>query len=180
MRWSKLKSRVESQFAPAVVGHVELRDTWYRNTGQSMGRGWITIDGQDVQSFSDATWWMGFYLRRRDLAESWDEAEVALHSAGVLSRNDFYEALYRSLEVSVNNALEDPNPIVRGLAMLDRRLGKRRLSSIELPAAEHPFVQLMFSVRCDHEWFSNSQPNRGTTADLNPHSSGFGPVNSGR
>ncbi len=180
MRWSKLKSRVESQFAPSVVGHVELRDTWYRTTGHLSGRGWITIDGQDVQSFSDAGWWKKFYERRQELAGSWEEAESALLAEGILSRNNFYEALYRSLEVSVDKALEEPNPIVRGLAMLDMRLGKRRLENLVLPATEHPFVQLMFSVRCDLDGIKTHQPNRAIPGGRDSRERGSRPLNSDR
>ena len=42
------------------------------------------------------------------------------------------------------------SPIVRGLAVLDRRCGKRRLATIDA-AAEHPFVQGMFELRCAAE-----------------------------
>ena len=151
MRWSKLKSRVEGFFAPSVAGREELRDPWYRSTGQMVGRGWMTLDGEEIGSFSDAKWWKEHWRRRQQYGETWEDVEIGLHEAGLLSRNDFYEALYRYLEISLEDAMASENPIARGLAMLDGRLGKRRLRTLHLPPAEHPLVHLLLAVRCEAE-----------------------------
>ncbi len=131
MRWSKLKARIESRFAASVSGRVELRDTWYRTTGQMGGRGWISVDGEEIHSFSDAKWWREVYLRNRDIEQSWEDAEAALKATGLFSRNSFYEALYFYLNASLEDAMDSQDPIVRGLAMLDRKLGKRRLRALQ-------------------------------------------------
>lgn len=44
-------ARVESFFAPSVKRRVELRDTWSRTTGRMGGRGWITLDGEEIGCF---------------------------------------------------------------------------------------------------------------------------------
>ena len=114
----------------------------------------MTLDGEEIGSFSDANRWRENWKRRRTSGESWQEAEIALREAGVLSRNDFYEALYSYLNTSIEDAISSDHPIVRGLAMLDRRLGKRRLSALRLPVGEHPFVHLLLAVRCEAEGIS--------------------------
>ena len=125
------------------------------------GRGWITLDGEEIGSFSDARWWRENWKRRRITGESWREAEIALREAGVLSRNDFYEALYLYLETSIEDAVNSDHPIVRGLAMLDGRLGKRRLQALRLPPGEHPLVHLLLTFRCEAEglrWRAEGRP----------------------
>ena len=111
----------------------------------------MTLDGEEIGSFSDAKWWRENWKRRKMLGESWKEAGAALRDAGELSRMDFHEALYSYIGVAIGDAISSPDPIVRGLAMLDARLGKRRLRELRLPAGEHPLVQLLFAVRCEAE-----------------------------
>jgi hypothetical protein len=111
----------------------------------------MTLDGEEIGSFSDASWWRQLSVRRKDLGESWEEAESALQQHGALSRNDFYEALYLYLGAAISESIESDHPIVRGLAMLDRRLGKRGLRKLNLRKNEHPFVRYLFAVRCEAE-----------------------------
>lgn len=151
MRWTKLKKRVEAGFAPAVAGRIELRDTWYRNSGRSAGRGWLTIDGNEVGSFSDARWWRELYARIHGSKQSWQRAESELRAGGALSRNDFHEALHLFLGCRVEEALESENPIARGLALLDGRFGKRRLRAFSPEASDHPLVHLLYDFRCEAE-----------------------------
>jgi len=73
-----------------------------------------------------------------------------LEARGVAMRWQIERLLLESLSLSVERQLKHRSPIVRGLAVLDRRCGKRRLATIDA-AAEHPFVQGMFELRCAAE-----------------------------
>lgn len=44
------------------------------------------------------------------------------------------------------------------LAVLDGRLGKRRLRALALPSDEHPLVRAMFTLRCDVEGIRHPSP----------------------
>ena len=51
MKWSKLQARFEQLLAPALRGRLKIHVTAYRETmGFDIGRGWITIDGEEVLS----------------------------------------------------------------------------------------------------------------------------------
>jgi hypothetical protein len=41
------------------------------------------------------------------------------------------------------------DPILRSLAMIDKRIGKRTLKTIELPDKEHPLVKTLYTLRMD-------------------------------
>jgi hypothetical protein len=49
--------------------------------------------------------------------------------------------------LSLAEALESDDFVHRALAMLDRRLGQRRLASLELRADEHPLVSQLLEFR---------------------------------
>lgn len=45
---------------------------------------------------------------------------------------------------------EWPDPVIRALAVLDARYGKRRLTAFD-PVDEHPLVRRLFYLRCEAE-----------------------------
>ena len=50
---------------------------------------------------------------------------------GLFDQRDFYMAFQKFDDQSIEASLSDENPIVRIFALLDRRLGKRRLTALE-------------------------------------------------
>jgi hypothetical protein len=165
MQWSKLKKSVEAHFAPAVAGRVELRSTSYRHVHDGEGRGWITIDKEEVHDFSTLKYFvernnLAGGIRKANRAEDWmdpeqraqyfeagEAADEILEKKGVVSKGWYEWSLREYLELTVEDALASDNFIHRGLAVLDRRLGKRRLKEIELPPTEHPLVQRLLAFR---------------------------------
>jgi hypothetical protein len=73
-----------------------------------------------------------------------------LEASGLAMRWKIEQLLRESRSLSVDRLLKHRSPIVRGIAVLDRRCGKRRLAAIDA-AAEHPFVQGMLEFRCAAE-----------------------------
>jgi hypothetical protein len=169
MRWTRLKSRLEALRAPALRKRVALHQARYRYTREEIGRIWVTVDGREVASFDTST-----YIRRRaelgaDLfeirraeapdrppdhaayLETDDRAREILREAG---QYDDYEAivdLEAYLSLPIEDALKSPSPLVRGLAVIDRRVGKRRLRTLEVGPLEHGLVQQLFLLRCEAE-----------------------------
>ncbi len=66
MPWSRLKSLIESRFAPSLRGHVALHQARYRHTNEEVGRVWIAVDGQEVAAFTTPMGW----ARARPLADA--------------------------------------------------------------------------------------------------------------
>ena len=136
MRWSKLEQQVEAMFADGVRGRVEVRTTRYAKAHDRFGRSWITVDGREVANMSN-------YLACGDEIA---DGNPARFDAGVFAGYDLPNAMREYLGLSIDDAIASPNPLVRALAVLDRRAGERRLARIDA-AKEAPIVAGFLAVR---------------------------------
>ena len=176
MPWSRVRRAVEDLFAPSLRRRVALHQARYRRTREEVGRIWVEVDGREIASFDTSS-----YVRRRDelgkqlfeirRAESGKRApeyaaylETDRQARDILRRageSDDYEALIdleAYLSLPIEEALASPSPLVRGLALIDRRVGKRRLRAIELGQREHPLVRELYALRCAAEGVEPSGP----------------------
>jgi hypothetical protein len=65
-----------------------------------------------------------------------------------MSAEGFFNTIAAYCEASIEENLGSRNVLARGLAMLDRRLGKRRIVALNM-AGEHPLVAELHRVRLD-------------------------------
>jgi hypothetical protein len=166
MRWSKLKKSLEDNFAPSVRGRVALHQAAYRHTRNEEGRCWITVDKADVYSFCSLKALMMRYRIAEEIRQAngstdfrnkrhqtgyyaaYDQADAISHKKGVYSRWEFTRSALEFLNMPIGESLASPNPIHRALAILDRRVGKRRLAAALEPGKEkHSLVRLMLETR---------------------------------
>ena len=139
MRWSKLKQLAEARFADGVRGRVELWTTRYNYQFSVLNgpetRGWITIDGREIIN-------MHRHLSVNGV-HTWDERRFAV---GIYDSWDLKAAAEKMLTLSIGDTFATPDTLVRALAMLDRRAGRRRLAEFN-PAAEVPLVATLLAFR---------------------------------
>lgn len=70
---------------------------------------------------------------------------------GELSRQDVYEACWSYVHnLTIDESISSEDPLIQSLAMLDKRLGKRRLKSID-QAKLHPLAKKLLTVRLESE-----------------------------
>jgi hypothetical protein len=158
MRWTNLKARAERCFSPSIKGRVELRSASYRESHDQEGRGYITVDGNEV-------WNMDSWIYRRAEASkiativgqtglpAWDAQDLAtveLDAEGLVSQSGFYAALEQYCESPIDKNLTSPQVLIRALAMLDARVGKRRLRVLDT-SNEHPMVRYFHELRMQSE-----------------------------
>jgi hypothetical protein len=164
-QWSKLKKRVETLFAPAVAGRVELRITHYRTAHDWEGRGWLTIDGSEVYNFCTLRYYLEFNKLAEELREAngatdfrvpeqrpryheaGDEALAILEKRGIVSEKSFERSVQEYPSLSLDEALASDDFVHRAFAMLDRRLGQRRLAALDPGPEEHPLVRQLLDFR---------------------------------
>jgi hypothetical protein len=157
MQWSQLKHRVEAQFAPALRGRVQVWAAVYRKPATTDGRGWITLDGEQIHSMADvqaaAAWRaLGDALDAAPLAEpDTPGSDWTRQGAHFFTYQDFRRALECCLQSSIDDLLASEWALHRALAMLDRRLGKRRFLRLAQMEGEHPLVQRLYRVRAQAE-----------------------------
>ena len=158
MNWSKVKQNVENCFAPSIKGRVELRATAYRSTDKRAGRGYIAVDGKIVWDACTMKFWEVEGAQIRLLKQEAGKSSFAVQGAanrqlaldGIMRKSGFIRTLERYGSVSVERALESGNVLAQSIAMLDARLGKRRLKSLDVSGLD-PLVQYFHHLRCEAE-----------------------------
>ena len=163
MQWSQLKHRVEAQFAPKLQGRVCVWAARYRGRGEEDGRGWFTLDGVQIYSMADVqTYAAECALRERifravDAPPGSPESEWAQAPERFLTYDHFRKDLHAYLECSIEDLIDQECPLLRGLAMLDRRLGKRRFLRLENIREAHPLTQRLYLIRGEVEQWPTVQ-----------------------
>jgi hypothetical protein len=165
MRWSKLKKLVEESFAESVRGRVRVYSTRYQQC--SCGRGWITVDGEELVDLSTE-------LSRLVYASVYHEAtktRCARHTAvadeartpgslaepGEFSRFDLHEACWEYVHSSVGDSLGSDNPLVSSLAVLNAKVGKGRLRRLAARRL-HPLTRALLEFRLRAEGARDRPP----------------------
>lgn len=143
MSWSRVKQRLEEFICDPLQGRVQFYITSYRRDrnisavdARDLGRAWVTIDGKEVLNYSGKS--------------------APTDSSAELSRQEFYESLKSYPDRSLEQSLVSERGLVRGIAMIDRRLGKRRLENMEVEK-EEAFVKTLYLLRCQVENISPKQ-----------------------
>ncbi|WP_185230346.1 SF0329 family protein [Teredinibacter franksiae] len=158
MKWTKLKKNVESFFSEKVKGRVELRAASYNGTHDNDGRGYITVDGKEVWNMCTLSYYSKEHekiLKQLDAgAENICDAQIKgiaeLDKEGTYSQWGYYNHLQDYCSYSIDLSLVSDVPLIKSLAMLDSRVGKRRLKSLDV-SSDHEMVVYFFNLRCQLE-----------------------------
>jgi hypothetical protein len=148
MQWSKLKSRVKDFICPELKDRIDFHLTSYRGSHDGADKVWITVDGQRVFSCKH-------YPYERAEAEAYqgglrgEQVKELLREKDIHKPKDFGDAMRAYLDMPIRESLESNDPLVRAFAMVDRRLGKRRVAKLELLDSEHSLVKAFHKLRLD-------------------------------
>ena len=139
--WSGTRKKLETDYlCPALRGRVRYFATTYREShDQGMGRAAILVDGTEILKSDCVTYFRILWQRARDYRDEqgldWREAcrkaDKAVLKDGLFDPWCFYTAFQEFDNQSIGASLSSENPIVRIFALLDRRVGKRRLAALE-------------------------------------------------
>ena len=147
MRWSKLRSLVKEGFARSVARRVDINSTRYGDC--TCGHAWITLDGEVVANFCTRAHYIAQGLEAGSKGRAAPRHQFA--EFGELSRQDAYRACWEFVHgLTVEAALADPDPLVQSLAVLDRRIGRRRLTQLDA-SLFHPLAAVLLRVRREAE-----------------------------
>lgn len=161
-----MKQLIEDRMADSLQRRVEVHSTRYYS-GQ--GRGWITVDKREVADMSHLRAAMESVRIANEIhmddtnpetsqlpvRTQWYASrsynQVLRRQDSVLSQYEFHHMLWDSLSLSIEDALVSDHYLIRAFAMLDSRLGKRRLRTLHLGDDEHPLVRQFYTLRCEAE-----------------------------
>ncbi|MHA3915925.1 hypothetical protein [Halovulum sp. GXIMD14793] len=108
------KKRIEDRFADQVRGRVAVHSTRYRRAHDQASEVWLTIDGQRICTFSDITHYINENTGGPPCPAGWD----------------IRQSLFDSLSESIGDMLASADPLIRAIAVLDKRCGQRRLRAL--------------------------------------------------
>jgi hypothetical protein len=133
-------------------GRIDIHSAAYGNC--SCGHAWLTLDGNIIANFCTRAKFI-----RDDREPGGSHIKASLYNLadfGEFSRQDAYAACWAFVhDLSIDQALEDSDSLVNCLAVLDARLGKRRLAAIKSETL-HPLAARLFSLRLEAEGLSEA------------------------
>jgi hypothetical protein len=178
MRWTKTKMLIENLICKKLKKRLKVNATSYNTSLGEHRRIWITLDNKEIFNASSA-----HFLNAHD--KLWEEARnrtskpfpdclyecfpelfgkvndldysmMILEQRNIFSVNRVYDSLVQYSNFSIEDALISQDVIVQALALIDKRLGKRRLENLEFNSDTHPLVIKFFQIRCEGEGIANS------------------------
>lgn len=129
MNWSQVRIRIRERMDASLRDRIDLHVAQYRTFGE-LGRAWITVDGEQVASWS--------------CMEKLGHPPKSEHS-----KSDFIHILTTHLNENPHEALKSPVGLIRALALADERIGKRTLKSYPIESDEDELVRLVYRLRTE-------------------------------
>ncbi|WP_214748944.1 MULTISPECIES: hypothetical protein [unclassified Exiguobacterium] len=146
MQFSIIKKRVEQLLAPSLQGRIAFHAAVYR-IQDSPSRVWVTVDGEEILGADDfhferevdrryalqaaqlpekpaGSLWQSDWLKQSHALSA--EIERQVKQDGYMENYEMQQDLLQYPNLPFEQALVHPHPFIRGIARLDRRLGKRR------------------------------------------------------
>lgn len=164
--WAGLKKYLSENLYSTLKNRVTYFLTRYHDVHNSYGRAAILLDGKELVCFS----WIEMYHQENDISilykkepeASYEELETKMKPKWdancTYCEMDFLDAVLQFRNLPIQVALESENYIIRILAIMDRRVGKRTLLKIlndaaykDLPAWVYQFYELRLSQITFHQ-----------------------------
>lgn len=146
MTWSGIRKKLEQEYlADCLKGRIQYYVTRYRESPDNEGRAAIRLDGKEILKGSYFNMWHRWHNEHYVL----DDCNINL---GAFDERDFYDAFQRFDNQSIEKSLQSENLIIRIFAILDRRVGKRKLLQMQTTIQNDPInFQTFFAIRVEAE-----------------------------
>lgn len=178
MRWTKTKTLIESLICEKLKQRLKINATRYHTSLGEQRRIWITLDNREIFNASKA-----HFLHAHDKlweeirsktsnpfpdclyecfpelvgkVNDFDYSMIILEQRNILDVDRVYDSLVKYSNISIEDALDSEDLIVKSLALIDKRLGKRRLANLKFGFDTHPLLVTFYRIRCEVEGISNS------------------------
>lgn len=173
--WSGIRKRLEEDLiCNSLKGRVRYFITKYKNSHDESGRVAIIVDGKEIIQGNIFRYYEGYREVERNLKDEfnvtprfWNGKEIENNyenekvekyideirlDEGIFDVWQFTDAVDEFLSLSIEKSLNSTNPLIRLLAIMDRRVGKRRLIKIKDSILEQPiWLQYFYKLRIQSE-----------------------------
>jgi len=151
--WKGMKKYLEKDMlCEALRGRVSYDFTWYPAFGGSSAVFTVLLDSRPVKKFGSAYAWkmltqQGFEIECIDHVE-----RVPFLAREEYTDWEFSDALQEYRSQAIASSIASDNPIIRMLAILDRRVGKRRLERLKDEIEQQPgWLRPLYTTRLQAE-----------------------------
>lgn len=157
--WSGIRNKLENDYlAESLRGHIQYYATSYSRSPDHEGRAAIRYDGKEIIKGCYWNNWVKAHLFPRDdtyekrISEEMAFMDDTALKLGIFDQRCFYNAFEEFDNQSIEESLKSENLLVRIFAILDRRVGKRRLKSMKETILNEPETfQEFYAIRVKAE-----------------------------
>ena len=157
--WSGIRKTLESEYlAESLKGHISYFATSYSRSPDHEGRAAIRYNGKEIikgcyyHNWTKASSFPKDEKYERRMSEEFAFMDDTAIKLGVFDQRCFYEAFDEFDNQSIEKSLYSENLIVRIFAVLDRRVGKRRLLTLKENIENEPDTfKEFFAIRMNAE-----------------------------
>lgn len=157
--WSGIRHKLETEYlAEALRGHIQYFVTTYSRSPDHEGRASVLLDGKEILSGNYYNQWNKAHLYPHDDKYDYrinqehpfmDETAMDL---GLFDQRSFYGAFDVFDNQSIDDSLASENLLIKIFALLDRRVGKRRLTKMKSEMSKEPsIIRLFYMIRMKAE-----------------------------
>lgn len=157
--WSSIRRKLEKEYlALSLRGRIQYFVTRYKFSHDQEGRAAILLDGKEVLRGNYYNKFFKSDLFPRDekcshrIKNEYSYMDEVALDLGCFDQRCFYSAFEEFDNQSIDESLKSDNLLVRIFAILDRRVGKRRLVKMREGIDNEPeLFQFFYKVRADAE-----------------------------
>ena len=159
--WAEVRKILEQDLlCDSLKGRVRYFTTRYRKAHDQTGRVCVLVDEKEIINMPfriEADRYAKTHARKKDEPDKsfWDihkEVSDDFAQNGLYYPGDFGFALDEFLSSGIKVALNSDNWIVRMLAIMDRRTGKRTLQKLKPTISDLPtWLQFFYKLRIDSD-----------------------------
>lgn len=157
--WSGIRKKLETEYlAESLQGHIQYYATSYSKSPDHEGRAAIRYDGKEIIRGCYWNNWVKADLFPRDdkyekrMSEEMAYMDDTALKLGIFDQRCFYNAFAEFDNQSIEVSLKSDDLIVRIFAVLDRRVGKRRLLLMKETIMSEPATfQEFYAIRAKAE-----------------------------
>ena len=157
--WSGIRKKLESEYlAESLKGHISYFATSYSRSPDHEGRAAIRYNGKEIikgcyyHNWTKAESFPKDEKYERRMSEEFAFMDDTAIKLGVFDQTCFYKAFDEFDNQSIEKSLYSDNLLVRIFAVLDRRVGKRKLISMKESVENEPdSIKEFFAIRMNAE-----------------------------
>lgn len=151
--WTNMRHKLENDYlAPALRGRIRYFVTAYRESHDQVGRAAILLDSKEILKGNYFNFYFKDHLIADDPNRKWHAMDEIALNHGIFDEYSFYHSFSVFDNQSIEKSLVSDDLFVRIFAILDRRVGKRRLIAMQEEMKNEPeILQIFYLIRTEAE-----------------------------